>query len=186
MVDAARNTATNEKLREETMPECPDQQDASVLCPRKLHPWLHQSHTDSELLLVSVNPLKRTTITSGHPHRRRPKHNIVHVRFAPKATVADQNVIRRYVPQPDSCTAANSTSFDHLRADGAPPLAKEALWSGRLHQYALALENQLRHPGRIAGIAGRGDERATRRQSVRVVADRMASASAASFLCRLT
>jgi hypothetical protein len=25
-------------------------------------------------------------------------HTIVHVRFAPKATVADQNVIRRYVP----------------------------------------------------------------------------------------
>jgi hypothetical protein len=28
------------------------------------------------------------------------------VRFAPKATVADQNVIRRYVPLADSCTAA--------------------------------------------------------------------------------
>jgi hypothetical protein len=32
---------------------------------------------------------------------------IVHVRFAPKATVADQNVIRCFVPGPDSCTAAN-------------------------------------------------------------------------------
>src|ERR1700719_1297517 len=107
MVDAARNTAANEKLREETMPECPDQQDAEGRCLRKLHPWLHQSHTDSELLLVSANSLKRTTITSGHPHRRRPKDPIVHVRFAPKATVADQNVIRRYVPRADICSAAN-------------------------------------------------------------------------------
>jgi hypothetical protein len=29
---------------------------------------------------------------------------IVDVRFAPKATVANQNVIRRFVPQTDSCT----------------------------------------------------------------------------------
>src|ERR1700730_1518382 len=111
MVDAASNPTANETLRAETMPECPDQQDASVLCPRKLHPWLHQSHTDSELLLVSVNPLKRTTITSGHPHRRRPKHTIVHVRFAPKATVADQNVIRRYVPIATQRTAANDMAI---------------------------------------------------------------------------
>jgi hypothetical protein len=26
---------------------------------------------------------------------------LAHVRFAPKATVADQNVIRRFVPEPD-------------------------------------------------------------------------------------
>jgi hypothetical protein len=69
----------------------------------------------------------------------------------PKADIRHDGWDVRLVPKPDSCAAANSTSFDHLvRADGGPPLAKEALWSGRLHQYALALENQLRHPGRIA------------------------------------
>jgi hypothetical protein len=31
----------------------------------------------------------------------------VDVRFAPKATVADQNVFRRFVPEADSCSAAN-------------------------------------------------------------------------------
>jgi len=29
------------------------------------------------------------------------------VRFAPKATFTNQDVIRRFVPQPASCTAAN-------------------------------------------------------------------------------
>jgi hypothetical protein len=38
---------------------------------------------------------------------------IVHVRFAPKATVANQNVIRRFVPR--SCQ-------DHRHAIGGPAL----------------------------------------------------------------
>jgi hypothetical protein len=32
-------------------------------------------------------------------YRGRPSHTVMHVRFAPKATVADQNVIRRFVPR---------------------------------------------------------------------------------------
>jgi hypothetical protein len=38
----------------------------------------------------------------------------MHVRFAPKATVADQNVFRRFVPGRDSCTAANSAVLARL------------------------------------------------------------------------
>jgi hypothetical protein len=35
----------------------------------------------------------------------------VHVRFAPKATIADQNVIRRYVPKGDIRIAAKATQL---------------------------------------------------------------------------
>jgi hypothetical protein len=53
------------------------------------------------------NPDPRMSLV-GHPRLCGPSEMIVHVRFAPKATVADRNAIRRFVPGTDSCAAANS------------------------------------------------------------------------------
>jgi hypothetical protein len=42
------------------------------------------------------------------------------VRFTPKATFTNQDVIRRFVPTTDSCTATNSALFDHLVGEREP------------------------------------------------------------------
>jgi hypothetical protein len=41
-----------------------------------------------------------------------------HVRYAPKATVGQQNAIGRDGPEADSCTAAKRALFDHLVGAG--------------------------------------------------------------------